>query len=136
VRENIAVTQGSKADVKSTATETTPASVASILKQVSASLQAIATSIPGTLTVAQTGVTTFTEATGGVAASGIYTGVARDLGAARGPYSYFSVLPQQWVRQHNEHVRAMVGGRLDVVLLRSKPRKRLGPTHRSSTATA
>lgn len=46
------VTLGAKADAKSTATDTTPISAISIFKQISASVQAIASSIAGTLTVA------------------------------------------------------------------------------------
>jgi hypothetical protein len=45
------VTLGSKADAKSTATDTTAITIMSVLKQVSASVQAIATSIAGTLTI-------------------------------------------------------------------------------------
>lgn len=45
------VTLGAKADAKSTATDTTAVSIMSVLKQVSASVQAIATAIAGTLTV-------------------------------------------------------------------------------------
>lgn len=51
------VTLGSKADAKSTATDTTAITIMSVLKQVSASVQAIATSIAGTLTVATHAVT-------------------------------------------------------------------------------
>lgn len=52
------VTQGAKADAKSTATDTTPISIVSILKQISASIQAAASSLSGTLTVASHAVTT------------------------------------------------------------------------------
>lgn len=51
------VTQGAKADAKSTATDTTPITIMSVLKQVSASVQAIASSVSGTLTVATHAVT-------------------------------------------------------------------------------
>src|SRR3982751_112449 len=44
------VTLGAKADAKSTATDTTAVTIMSVLKQVSASVQAIATSVAGTLT--------------------------------------------------------------------------------------
>lgn len=51
------ITIGAKADAKSTATDTTAVSAISIWKQISASVQAIATSIAGTLTVATHAVT-------------------------------------------------------------------------------
>src|SRR6185312_11066121 len=51
------VTLGSKADAKSTATDTTAISVMSVLKQISASIQAAASSLSGTLTVAAHAVT-------------------------------------------------------------------------------
>jgi hypothetical protein len=51
------VTLGSKADAKSTATDTTAITAMSVWKQISASVQAIATSIAGTLTVATHAVT-------------------------------------------------------------------------------
>ncbi len=51
------VTQGAQADAKSTATDTTPISGISVWKQISASVQAIATSLAGTLTVASHAVT-------------------------------------------------------------------------------
>jgi len=44
-------TLGAKADAKSTATDTTSISIMAVLKQVSASVQAIATSIAGSLTI-------------------------------------------------------------------------------------
>jgi hypothetical protein len=50
-------TLGAKADAKSTATDTTAVSAMSVWKQISASAQAIATSIAGTLTVATHAVT-------------------------------------------------------------------------------
>jgi hypothetical protein len=50
-------TIGAKADAKSTATDTTAISAMSVWKQISASVQAIATSIAGTLTVATHAVT-------------------------------------------------------------------------------
>lgn len=51
------ITIGAKADAKSTATDTTPISAMSVWKQISASVQAIATAIAGTLTVATHAVT-------------------------------------------------------------------------------
>lgn len=51
------VTIGAKADNKSSATDTTPITVMSVLKQISASVQAMATSLSGTLTVASHAVT-------------------------------------------------------------------------------
>lgn len=51
------VTIGAKADAKSTATDTTAVSAMSVWKQISASVQAIATSVAGTLTVATHAVT-------------------------------------------------------------------------------
>jgi hypothetical protein len=51
------VTLGAKADAKSTATDTTAITAMSVWKQISASVQAIATSIAGTLTVATHAVT-------------------------------------------------------------------------------
>jgi hypothetical protein len=51
------VTIGAKADAKSTATDTTSITAMSVWKQISASVQAIATSIAGTLTVATHAVT-------------------------------------------------------------------------------
>lgn len=51
------VTLGTKADAKSTATDTTAVTAMSVWKQISASVQAIATSIAGTLTVATHAVT-------------------------------------------------------------------------------
>lgn len=54
---NIDTTLGAKADAKSTATDTTSISGISIWKQISASVQAIATSVAGTLTVASHAVT-------------------------------------------------------------------------------
>jgi hypothetical protein len=51
------VTFGAKADAKSTATDATAVSAMSVWKQISASVQAIATSIAGTLTVATHAVT-------------------------------------------------------------------------------
>lgn len=45
------VTLGSKADAKSTATDTTAITIMSVLKQVSASVQAIASSVAGTLAI-------------------------------------------------------------------------------------
>lgn len=51
------VTLGAKADAKSTATDTTPITIMSVLKQVSASIQAAATSLAGTLTVGSHNVT-------------------------------------------------------------------------------
>jgi hypothetical protein len=51
------VTLGSKADAKSTATDTTSITAMSVWKQISASVQAIATSVAGTLTVATHAVT-------------------------------------------------------------------------------
>lgn len=50
-------TIGAKADAKNSATDTTAVSGISIWKQISASVQAIATSVAGTLTVATHGVT-------------------------------------------------------------------------------
>lgn len=52
------VTLGAKADAKSTATDTTPITIMSVLKQVSASIQAAAASLAGTLTVSGTVTTT------------------------------------------------------------------------------
>jgi hypothetical protein len=51
------VTIGAKADAKSTATDTTAVTAMSVWKQISASVQAIATSVAGTLTVATHAVT-------------------------------------------------------------------------------
>ncbi len=51
------VTLGSKADAKSTATDTTAITVMSVLKQISASVQAAAASLAGTITVATHAVT-------------------------------------------------------------------------------
>lgn len=51
------VTIGAKADAKSTATDTTPITIMSVLKQISASIQAAASSLAGTLTVATHAVT-------------------------------------------------------------------------------
>ncbi|WP_142249751.1 hypothetical protein [Bradyrhizobium sp. UNPF46] len=51
------VTLGAKADAKSTATDTTAISVMSVLKQISASVQAAASSLAGTITVAAHAVT-------------------------------------------------------------------------------
>jgi|GEM_PF-2004239 len=51
------VTLGSKADAKSTATDTTSVSIMSVLKQISASVQAAASSLAGTITVAAHAVT-------------------------------------------------------------------------------
>jgi hypothetical protein len=51
------VTLGAKADAKSTATDTTAVSIMSVLKQISASVQAAASSLAGTLTVAAHAVT-------------------------------------------------------------------------------
>lgn len=51
------ITFGAKADAKSAATDTTAISAMSVWKQISASVQAIATSIAGTLTVATHAVT-------------------------------------------------------------------------------
>lgn len=50
-------TLGTKADAKSTATDTTAVSAMSVFKQISASVQAIATSVAGSLTVATHAVT-------------------------------------------------------------------------------
>lgn len=55
--DGASVTLGAKADAKSTATDTTPITIMSVLKQVSASVQAAATSLAGTLTVATHAVT-------------------------------------------------------------------------------
>lgn len=65
------VTLGAKADAKSTATDTTPITIMSVLKQVSASVQAAASSLAGTLTVAthavtQSGVWNITNVSGTV----------------------------------------------------------------------
>lgn len=51
------VTLGSKADAKSTATDTTSITIMSVLKQISSSIQAAASSLAGTLTVASHAVT-------------------------------------------------------------------------------
>src|SRR3954468_4516764 len=50
-------TLGSKGDAKSTATDTTSITIMQVLKQVSASIQAAAASLAGTLTVATHAVT-------------------------------------------------------------------------------
>lgn len=55
------VTLGAKADAKSTATDTTAITVMQVIKQISASIQAAATSLAGTLTVS--GVVTNTHLT-------------------------------------------------------------------------
>jgi hypothetical protein len=47
---------GAKADAKSTATDTTAVSLMSVWKQISASVQAIATSVAGTLTIGTHGI--------------------------------------------------------------------------------
>jgi hypothetical protein len=52
VADGADVTQGAKADAKSTATDTTPISVMSVLKQISASIQSNAASVSGTLATA------------------------------------------------------------------------------------
>lgn len=57
VADGASVTLGAKADAKSTATDTTAITAMSVWKQISASAQAIATSIAGTLTVATHAVT-------------------------------------------------------------------------------
>lgn len=57
------VTIGAKADAKSTATDTTPISSMSIWKQISASVQAIATSVAGTLAASISSVVPGTAAT-------------------------------------------------------------------------
>lgn len=66
-------TLGAKADAKSTATDTTAVSAISIWKQISASIQAAAASLAGTLTVATHGIT--------AAASAIADGALVTLGA-------------------------------------------------------
>lgn len=45
------LTQGAKADAKNAATDTTPISIMSVLKQISSSIQAAASSLAGTLTI-------------------------------------------------------------------------------------
>jgi hypothetical protein len=62
---------GQKDEAKSTATDTTSISIMQVLKQVSASVQAIATSVAGTLTV---GTHAVTVASGGVASGAIASG--------------------------------------------------------------
>lgn len=57
VADGADVTQGAKADAKSAATDTTPITIMSVLKQVSASVQAAAASLAGTLTVGTHAVT-------------------------------------------------------------------------------
>lgn len=55
VADGSSVTLGAKADAKSTATDTTPITAMSVWKQISASVQAIAAAIIGTLTVTLAG---------------------------------------------------------------------------------
>lgn len=64
IADGASVTLGAKADAKNAATDTTAITAMSVWKQISASVQAIAASVAGTLTVATHGVTgTFWQAT-------------------------------------------------------------------------
>lgn len=65
--DNSHVTFGAKADAKSTATDTTAVSAMSVWKQISASVQAIASSVAGTLTATVTQSGTWTVQPGNTA---------------------------------------------------------------------
>ena len=79
VADGADVTLGAKADAKSTATDTTSISAMSVWKQISASVQAIATSIAATLTTKPASVTLVTltvktVTTGGTAVTALTAG--------------------------------------------------------------
>jgi hypothetical protein len=74
---------GQKDEAKSAATDTTSISIMQVLKQVSASVQAIATSVAGTLTV---GTHAVTVASGGVASGAIASGAVASGAYASGAF--------------------------------------------------
>lgn len=84
VADGANVTVGAKADAKSTATDTTAITIMSVLKQVSFSIQAAASSLAGTLTVAAHAVTNAgvfaVQAT--IAAAAASIGKAEDVASA------------------------------------------------------
>lgn len=91
VVDGAVVTLGAKADAKSTATDTTSISAMSVWKQISASVQAIASAIAGTLTVsgtvtanAGTGNHAITAASGAIASGAVASGAVASGAFATG----------------------------------------------------
>lgn len=75
------VTIGAKADAKSTATDTTAVSAMSVWKQISASVQAIASAIAGTLTISGTVTANLAAGTNNIGDVDVLTLPADPLGA-------------------------------------------------------
>lgn len=88
---------GEPTDAKSAATDTTSASGISIWKQISASIQAAASSLAGTLTVAGSGNFASTVADGANAVEGVTTGAAVITDANGTIQQYLRGLIKQWI---------------------------------------